>query len=123
MEVGAGGDAEPAHEPGTEVGQDIAVEVVRYDDLKALRLTHHLQRQSVDIPVLGRDGRVLLRDGLEAILPNSVRGNRVRLVAHRHARLAVRFRPLEGRADDPLDALAGVDLLRDVLIANGAAAT
>src|SRR5690349_17450089 len=122
MEVGARRDPQPAYQPGAEVGQDIAVEVVRYNDLEALRLTHHLQRQGVYVPMLGGDGLVFLRDALEAILPNPVRGNRVRLVAHRHARLAMRLRPLEGGADDPLYALAGVDLLGDVLVPARAAA-
>src|SRR5205809_7293786 len=64
--------------------------------------------------MLGADPRVLRRDGLEPVLPDFVRGDRVGLVAHRNAGLAVGFGPFERRADDALDAPGGVDLLGDV---------
>ena len=46
-----------------------------------------------------------------------MRGNRIGLIAHRDARLAVRSRPLERSPDDSRHAVAGVDLFRDVLVA------
>src|SRR2546427_11484924 len=77
VEIGAGGDAEPSHESRAEIGEDVAVEVVRYDHLKALRLTHQLQRQRVDIAVLGRDLRILPCDRLELVLPDRSEERRV----------------------------------------------
>src|SRR5213080_3108618 len=89
VEIGAGGDAEPSDESRAQIGEDVAVEVVRYDHLEALWLTHKLECQRVDIAVLGRDLRVLPRDRLELVLPDPMRGNRVGLVTHGDPSLGV----------------------------------
>src|SRR5436309_2369587 len=122
MEVGAGGDPEAAYQAGAEIGQDVAVQVVRDDDLEALGFTHELERQRVHVPVLRRDVRVFLRQRLEPILPDAVRRNRVRLVAHGDAAPAVGIRPGVGCANNPLDALAGVHFFRDMLVTRRATA-
>src|SRR5207248_2716987 len=78
------------------------------------RLAHQLEGQGVHVAVLRADPRIPRRDVLEPVLPDFVRGDRVGLVAHGDAGLAVGLRPLERRADDALDARGGVDLLGDV---------
>src|SRR6267142_684565 len=117
VQVCAGGEAEPAHQPRAQVGKDVTIEVIGHDDFEALRFAYQLQRQRIDIPMLGGDLWVLARYRLEPVLPDAMGGNRVRLVAHRHALLAMGLCPLEGRANDALDSLSRVDFLRDVLIA------
>ena len=89
MEVGAGGNAEPSDQSGSQVGQDVAVEIVRHNHLEALWLPHQLQRQGVYVAVLRDDLRIFAGDRLEPLLPDAVRRNRVRLVTHRDARFAV----------------------------------
>ena len=60
------------------------------------------------------DLRILRRHLGEGPLPEVVAvAHDVRLVRHQHLAAAVRHRVLEGGADDPLDPLAGVDLLLD----------
>src|SRR3989454_3462531 len=117
MKIGAGGDPQPADERGAQVGQDVAIQVVGYDDLEALRLAHQLHRQGVHVAVLGLDPAELGGDPFERLLPDPVSGHCIRLVAHRNAGLAVILRPLEGGADDALHALRGVDFFGDEFIA------
>ena len=66
---------------------------------------------------------VFRRDCFKLLLPDLVRGDRVRLVAHRYPRLAVTLCPLERGADDALDPLPRVHFFRDMLIAAVSAAT
>src|SRR6267378_7238368 len=68
------------------------------------------------------DAAIFAGDCLERFLPDAVRGNRIGLIAHGHARLAVRSRPLERSPDDSRHALPGVDFFRDVLVAARVAA-
>src|SRR5438094_9467121 len=121
VEVRARREAEATDEPRAQVGEDVAVQVVCDDDLKALGLAHQLQRKGVHVAVLGADAGERRRDSLERLLPHLVGRHGVGLVAHRDARLATRRRPLERGSDDPLDTLEGVDLLRDVPFAVDAA--
>src|SRR3989449_9221565 len=121
VKIGARREAESADEPRAQVGEDVAVEVVRHDHLKPLGLAHQLQRQRVHVAVLGLDAGERGGHPLERFLPHLVSGDGVRLVAHRHARLAARLGPLESRPDDSLDSLHGVDFLRDVAFAVDAA--
>src|SRR5439155_2882562 len=117
VEIGAGGESQPADERGPQVREDVAVQVVGHYDLEALRLAHQLHRECVDVTVLGLDAPELGGDALERVLPDLVSGHRVRFVAHGDANLAVILRPPERGADDPLHALGRVDLFGDVLIA------
>src|SRR5262249_23950696 len=66
--------------------------------------------------MLRGDLRVLPRNRLELVLPDAVCRDRVRLVTHGDAGLAMCLGPLEGRRNDSLDALAGIDLFGDVLV-------
>src|SRR5438874_8619029 len=58
----------------------------------------------------------------EGILPDAMRGDRIGLIAHGDACLAMCLCPLECSPDDPRHAFAGVDLFGDVLVAARAAA-
>src|SRR5438552_3259416 len=117
VQIHAGGEPQPADDRVAKVGKDVAVQVVGHDDLEALRLAYQLHRQGVHVAVLGFDATELGGDALEGLLPDLVSGHRVRFVAHGDANLAVILRPPERGADDPLNALGGVDLFGDVLIA------
>src|SRR6266581_3255481 len=44
VKVGARREAEPAHEPGAQVRENVSVEIVRDDHLEPLRLAHQLHR-------------------------------------------------------------------------------
>src|SRR5881396_1596979 len=121
MKIRAGGEPEPADQARPQVREDIAVQVVGDDDLKPLGLAHQLHRERVHVAVLGVDACELSGDAPEGLLPDAVRWHGVRLVAHGHPGLAVRSGPLEGRADDPIDASRGVDLLGDIRLPLSAA--
>src|SRR5881628_31070 len=49
VKVGARREAEPAHEPGAQVRENVSVEIVRDDHLEPLRLAHQLHRQCVHV--------------------------------------------------------------------------
>src|SRR5690348_13626358 len=117
VQVRARGESETADQTGTEVGQDIAIEVVGDDHLKPLGRAHHLHGERIDVPVFRFDPGELGGDPFEGLLPDPVRRHRVRLVAHGHPSLVMRLRPLKRRPDDPFNALRRVDLLGDVLVA------
>src|SRR5439155_1702166 len=44
VKVGARSEAEPAHEPGAQVRENVSVEIVGDDHLEPLRLAHQLHR-------------------------------------------------------------------------------
>jgi len=112
--VGARGHPEASLQGRAEIGDDVAEEVVRDDHVVALGRAHHLQAEGIDVHVTSLDARVLLGHLVEAAAPEAVRvGHRVGLVGHVHALLAVLDGVREGRADDALDALAGVHVLVD----------
>lgn len=94
-----------------EVGHDVTEQVVRDDDVEVLGGLDHAHRQDVHVQVRCLDVGVLVGDDLEDALPEVMTvPHGVGLVAHADAGLAVGHSPLEGGADDPLDALAGVHL-------------
>src|SRR2546430_1406438 len=77
VKFGARGEAESADEPRAQVGEDVAVEVVRHDHLKPLGLAHQLQRQRVHVAVLGLDAGERGGPPLERFLPHLVSGDGV----------------------------------------------
>src|SRR5690348_4092029 len=66
VQVGARGEPETADQTGTEVRQDIAIEVVGDNDLKPLGLAHHLHGEGIDVPVFRFDPSELDGDALES---------------------------------------------------------
>src|SRR5438093_3575250 len=104
MDVPRGGGAEAADERRAEVGEDVAEEVRRDDDVELLRLQHHPHRGGVDVHRVARDVGVAGADLLEHLTPELLHRDRVRLVDERHVPARELARALEGVADDPLDA-------------------
>ena len=82
---------------------------------------HHLHGEGVDVHVGGLDPVVIARHVPERPLPEIVAvGQGVALVRHQHAPPPARPRVLKGVPDDPLDSLAGVDVLLDRDLVRGA---
>ena len=123
VKVGARREAEPAHEPGAQVRENISVEIVRDDHLEPLGLAHQLHRQCVHVAVLRLDPSELGGDPPERLLPDPVRRYGIGLVAHGDAGFPVRPGPLERRPDDALDPRRRIDLLGDVVVPRDAAAS
>ena len=112
-------DAAPdaAGDRATEIGEDVAEEVVGHDHVVALGPLHEVDARRVDVVVARGDVRVLGRHLVERALPE-VAGERedVRLVHQREVPARPRLREVEREADAPLDAEPGVDraLRRDL---------
>ncbi len=114
MQIAGGGEPEAALQRGAEVGDDVAEQVVGHDHVELRRRLHHQERERVDVEVPCLDAGVLRRDLAEDALPQRVPlRHRVALVGHAHAAAACGLRELERVADDPVDALVGVELLLD----------
>ena len=109
IEIGTGRQAHTARNGRAEVRQDVAKEVARDDDLKALRVLdeHHARR--IDEQLLRLDVRVLLADLGENLIPEHHRvAERIALGDGRQ-RLVLAARRLIGIAHDALAALARED--------------
>src|SRR6267143_634555 len=124
MNIPAGGHAQPALQPGGQVGDDVAEHVVGHDYVELARVAHHLGAECVHVHVLGGDLGILFAYFLEYTLPQAPGvGHGVGLVAHEHtlARAAVpllmALAILKSVADHALHAFAGVDVLlhRDLI--------
>ncbi len=103
-DVGAGREAETAHQPGHLVREDVAEHVLRHDDVELIRIHHQLHRRGVDDPVVELDTAfVFLRDLPADLEEQPVRALQdVGLVHERHLPAIVRERVFERIADDPL---------------------
>ena len=114
MDVAGCRHAEPALEGRAQVGDDVAEQVVGDDHFELRGVEHHVHGERIDVIVRRLDPGIGGRDFLEDALPEGVPLlHGVRLVRHAHFRLAARLRVLEGVADDPVDALEGVQLFLD----------
>ena len=93
IQVRRGGPPDPAGDRTTEVGEDVAEEVVGDDHVVALRALDEVDARGVDVVVAGRDVRVLGRDLVERPLPE-IAGERedVRLVHQREVAAGPRLR-------------------------------
>ena len=121
VDVGAGRHPQPPLERRPQVGDDVAEEVVGDDHPELGGILDQVQAQRVHVDVLPLDRRGVLPGHLvEHPQPQLVGvAHGVRLVRHVHHRVPVAPRVLEGRPDDPLDALAGVDVLVDRHLVRG----
>src|SRR5215213_6064628 len=109
------GDAEPTGEPGTEVREDVAVEVGADQNVVEVRFHDELHAHVVDDAVvyLLEVVLVVLGDLEEDVTEQSVRElHDVGLVDDGDVLAALFFRPLEGHPTDALSTLAGDDLDR-----------
>lgn len=64
-DAGAGGDTFASHETGTQVGDDVAEEVGRDDDIEHARAKHQLHGQGVDVHVVALDVGEVCADAVE----------------------------------------------------------
>src|SRR5437016_11802143 len=100
-QVGAGGQAEPAHQAGRQVGQDVAVEVGHDDHVVFLRVLHQLHRHVVDDAVIELDVRVLFGDLLRHLQEEAVGElHDVGLVHSGHLSPSMAAGVIEGKVDD-----------------------
>ena len=108
VEVRAGGQAQAPGERGPEVGEDVAEEVRRHDDIQRLRVGDHPGGQRVDVITLQRDLRVARRHSGHHLVPQHHRmAERVRLGGAGQEPARPARGGLEAEADDPLDPPAG----------------
>jgi hypothetical protein len=113
-EVGAGRQAQPAHQPGGQVGDDVAIEIGQHQHVERLRPLHLLRAQVVHDQVADADVRILIRDLARHGQEQAVRGlHDVRFVDGDHPPAAVAARVLEREPDHPLGAVARDQLDRD----------
>ena len=102
-EVRAGHDAEPADQPGAQVGDDVAVEVRQHDHVELLGLHHELHARGVDDALVVGDVRMRAGDLANAVEEQAVAElHDVRLVDRRDLLAAVLFRVREGEGRDAL---------------------
>src|SRR5439155_16636580 len=115
VQVGAGGDTQPALHGGCQVGEDVAEHVVGDHDVEAAGVLQQVDTRRVDVDVGGPHAGVRRGDVVEDALPQVARVvEHVRLVHEGHVPAAIG--PLgapEGERDAPFDAAAGVDRLLD----------
>src|SRR3990172_3100776 len=110
-QVRAGGAPQPADQPRTEVGQDVAVEVGQDQHVVQLRLLHQLHRHVIHQPLLVGDIGILFGDAAGDGEEEAVRELHDVVLGHRRHRLAPEPpRVLEGEADDALAAELRDDL-------------
>src|SRR6266404_8944057 len=69
MNVTAGGHTQAALQACGEVGDDVAEEVVGYDNIELARVADHLGTECINIEMLGCDLLILLAHPLEHTLP------------------------------------------------------
>ena len=102
-DVGARRDAEPAHEAGGDVADDVAVEVREHEHVELLGALDELHAERVDEHLARGDLGIVLRDLAEDGEEEAVRElHDVRLRHARDLAAVVRARVLEREADDPL---------------------
>ena len=115
-DVRARDDAQPADEPGPEVAEDVAVEVLGDDDVDLVGVSHHLHRAGVDDHLRRLDARVLEGDATEDVEEQAVGElHDVRLVDAGDALAPHALGVVEGVLADAGAALLGDELhaLRD----------
>ena len=114
---------EPALQGGAEVGDDIAEQVVGDDHVELRGVLHQQHRERVDVQVPCLDVRELapLPPGRHAARGRGPAAMALLLSAMQTAVARPRARVLERMANDPVHALAGVDLLlhRDLVLGAG----
>ena len=116
-DVRAGRDAEPADEAGSEVGDDVAVEVRQHEHVELLRPLHESHAERVDEVLARLDVGVFGCDLAEDVEEQPVRVlHDVRLRDAVDGPPAVIARVLEGVADDPLGGLGADRLDRDACL-------
>ena len=95
--------AEPAHQPGDQVGQDVAEEVGGDDHVELPRVEHELHRAGVDDPVVACDPALVLLRHLARGLEEEAgqRLQHVGLVDDRDLLAAVLHRVVERELGDP----------------------
>ena len=114
MDVAGRRHAEPALERGSQVGDDVAEQVVGDDHLKLPGVQHQVHRQRVDVVVRRVDAGIARRRLSKYPLPQGVAvRHRVALVRHANLRQPARSGELERVADDSAHTFIGVDLLLD----------
>jgi hypothetical protein len=119
VDVARGGEPQPALERGAQVGQDVSEHVVRHDDVEGARIEDHLHGERVHEHVRGIARRKFRGDLEKHAVPEVAHeAMDVVLVGHEDAWasaeaawLVPRFRGLEGVTADPLDSLAGRQVL------------
>ena len=109
VQVGGGSQADTAGHRTTEVGEDVAEQVVGDDHVVTLGVLHEVDAGGVDMVVRRLDLGVLGSDFVEGAFPEIAReGEDVGLV-HEGDVLAALYREVEGVADAAFDTHAGVD--------------
>ena len=112
MDVAGGGEAESAGEFGGEVADNVAEEIVGYDDVELAGIANEFHGESVDVEVARVDVGIFAAKGFEGALPEIAgEGHGVRFVGHAKAFEFVRASIVKGETDNALDTLAGIDLL------------
>src|ERR1700674_5865471 len=115
VDVPRGRDPHASDELRRQIGQDVAEQVARDDDVELRRVPDELHGGRVDQQVACFGLRMLPGDRLPTLLPQSTRiGHRIRLVDHHDLALG----DSEGVLDDAVHAKVGVEILldRDLLV-------
>ena len=117
VDVARGRQADAAADRAGQIGEDVAEEVVRDDDIESSRIGHQEDRRGVDVQVIDRDIGILGGDGVDRALPERTREDEhVRLVHEREALPRASGCRVERVAHHALDPVGGVhgDLVRDL---------
>src|SRR5487761_235261 len=118
VDVARGGYPHPADELRGQVGQDVAEQVARDDDVELGRIPDELDGRRVDVQMARLDLRMPRGHRLPSLLPECAGvSHGVRLVDHHDLALS----PPEGVVDDPGHPFVGVEVLLDRDLVFGAA--
>ena len=118
VDVARGRQADAAADRAGQVGEDVAEEVVRDDDIESSRIRDEEDRRGVDVQVVDRDVGILGRDRVDRALPERPgEDEHVGLVHEREPLARASGCRGERVAHDALDAVRGVhrDLVRDLV--------
>ena len=110
VDVAGGCESDAAADRGRKIGEDVAEEVVRDDDVESSRIRHEEDRGRIDVQVVDGDVGELGADLVDDALPEAAREDEhVGLVHERELLARASGCRSEGVAHDALDAEGRVD--------------
>ena len=112
IDVAARRESDTTSDRRTQVGEDVAEQVVGHDDVEALRIGHEVDGRGIDVAVVDRNVGEVGRDCLDRAGPQ-IAGVHEHIVLVHQGELVPRARRRAGKrvAHHPLDAVGGVDAL------------